>query len=191
MKISKDSIEINRDLSDLDKFTLEFITVLSKYTNYVIISGYVAILLGRSRASEDVDIIVPKLDKPILMKLIDELYKKKFYCLNTDDKEEMYDYLGDKLAIRFAKINTIIPNMELKFSNKKFDVLALTKRILVKLGKSELYISHLELQVAFKEAVLKSPKDLEDARHIRNVAKEMLDVDLINKYKRELNEIYR
>jgi hypothetical protein len=38
------------------------------------------------------------------------------------------------------------------------------------------------LQIAFKEKVLKSPKDIEDARHLRNVAEGHLDFDLIKKY---------
>ena len=45
------------------------------------------------------------------------------------------------------------------------------------------------MQIAFKEAVLKSPKDIEDARHIRIVAGKHIREILIKKYKRLLNEI--
>jgi len=38
--------------------------------------------------------------------------------------------------------------------------------------------------------VLKSPKDLEDARHIRDVAEKFLDKKLIDEYKRMLREFY-
>ena len=58
----KKTIQIDRELSDLDKFTLDFVKILKKHTKYVIVSGYVAILLGRARASEDVDIIIPRID---------------------------------------------------------------------------------------------------------------------------------
>ena len=57
--ISKNNIKIDRELSELDIFTLDFINVLKKYTKYVLVSGYVSILLGRSRASEDIDVIIP------------------------------------------------------------------------------------------------------------------------------------
>ena len=70
----------------------------------------------------------------------------------------------------------------------EIDELTLNKTITVKIGKEELVISHLELQIAFKEAVLKSPKDIEDARHIRNVAKGHLDEGLIEQYKRMLHD---
>ena len=56
------AIEIDRELSDLDCFTLDFVNILERHTNYVIVSGYVAILLGRARASEDIDSIIPKID---------------------------------------------------------------------------------------------------------------------------------
>jgi hypothetical protein len=46
--IDRHRLEINRELSDLDRFALKFITILEKHTTYVIVSGYVSILLGRS-----------------------------------------------------------------------------------------------------------------------------------------------
>jgi hypothetical protein len=60
--IDSKHIEIDREVSDLDKFTIEFTNILKKYIDYVIISKYVAILLGRSQSSKDVDIIIPRVD---------------------------------------------------------------------------------------------------------------------------------
>jgi len=57
------------------------------------------------------------------------------------------------------------------------------------LGKDEIITSSLEMQVAFKEGLLKSQKDIEDARHIRNIAN--LDESLIKRYKAMINEVYR
>ena len=54
--ISNSIIELDRELSDLDKFTLNFVRILSKYAKYVVVSGYVSILFGRARSSEDIDI---------------------------------------------------------------------------------------------------------------------------------------
>ena len=47
------------------------------------------------------------------------------------------------------------------------------------------------MQIAFKEAVSKSPKDMEDARHLRNIAEKHLDTELIKKYNGMLYEIYK
>ena len=191
MKFTNSIIEINRDLSDLDRFTINFIEILQKHTNYVIVSGYVAILLGRARSSEDIDVIIPKIDFSTFQPLINDIKQNDFYCMNTEEDKDIYEYLTDNLAVRFAKKDTIIPNIEMKWAKNKFDELALEKTMTVQLTEKSLCISHLELQIAFKEIVLKSPKDLEDARHIQNVAKGYLDKKLIQKYKEMLRDFYK
>jgi hypothetical protein len=47
-------------LSELDIFVLDFLNILKTYTDYVIVSGYVTILFGRARGTEDIDIIMLK-----------------------------------------------------------------------------------------------------------------------------------
>ena len=187
----KKTIEIDRELSDLDKFTIDFIRILEKHVNYVLVSGYVSILLGRARASEDIDVIIKKINFSTFQSLYQDLKKQNYYCLNAEKDSTIYDYLLDNLAVRFAKKDTTIPNVELKWAKHKFDKSALENTIDVKLSKGKLKITHLELQIAFKEEVLKSPKDLEDARHIRKVAENYIDNKLINKYRESLREFYK
>ncbi len=187
MKFENDKIIVDRELSDLDRFTIDFVKVLKKHAKYVIVSGYVSILLGRSRVSEDVDLIVPKMDFEAFKGLLSDLRKSGFYCLNADKEKIIYSYLTDNFAIRFAKNDTVIPNMEFKFAKNKFDDLVLKNHILVIIKKNELIISQLELQIAFKEKVLKSPKDLEDAKHIREIGKGKIDLKLIKKYEAMLD----
>ena len=110
--------------------------------------------------------------------------------MNAEEDKTIYFYLEDNLAVRFAKIDTMIPNIELKWAKNDFDKTALEKTIHVRIRKETLIISHLELQIAFKEEVLKSQKDLEDAQHIKEVAKEYLDNKLIQKYKEMLHGFY-
>ncbi|MFH1101834.1 MAG: hypothetical protein V1726_07350 [Methanobacteriota archaeon] len=191
MKFTKSKITIDREISDLDSFALEFITILNKYSRYVIVSGYVAILLGRARASEDIDIITPKIGFSTFQSFMKELKQKSFYCLNTEEVKDMYEYLTEKTPIRFAKKDTIIPNIEMRWAKNKFDTIALEKTIKINLNKRSLEISQLELQIAFKEVVLKSPKDLEDARHMRNVAEKYLDTTVIQRYKEMLRDFYQ
>ncbi len=188
--IDKRTIEINRELSELDKFTLDFVKILKKYANYVLVSGYVSILLGRARVSEDVDVIIQKIDFSTFQALYKELKKNNYYCLNAEKDSTIYDYLSDNLPVRFAKKDKTIPNVELKWVKHKFDKLSVEDTIDVKLSKGDLKISHLELQIAFKEEILKSPKDIDDANHIKEVAKEYLDNELIKKYKEMLRGFY-
>ncbi|KXA90707.1 hypothetical protein AKJ62_00020 [candidate division MSBL1 archaeon SCGC-AAA259D14] len=188
--LDKSTIRIDRELSELDRFSLEFIDVLKKYTDYVIVGGYVAILLGRARASEDVDIIVPEFDFPTFRSFYDGLEKEGFYCLNASENDTIFGYLENGSSIRFSRNEQVIPNVELRWAENKFDRITLEKKITVKLSEGDIYISPLELQIAFKEEVLKTPKDMEDAQHIRNVAQEYLNENLIEKYKVMLREFY-
>lgn len=187
MKFKNGVITIGRELSELDKFTLDFIKVLNRLNiKYVLISGYVSILLGRSRSSEDIDIIIEELEKEFIDRFKDELKKNDFYCLNADD-DTIYDYLSKKTPVRFAKENNVIPNMEMKFPKDKIDNISMDRRIKVVLNDEEIYISQLDLQIAFKEEILKSPKDMEDAKHIREVAKDNIDDSEIERYKEMLH----
>lgn len=81
-------------------------------------------------------------------------------------------------------------NIEMKWAKNDFDTITFKKSINVKIKNENIRISHLELQIAFKEIVLRSPKDMEDALHIRAVAKENLDTTLIHKYKEMLHGFY-
>lgn len=189
--ISHNKIEIGRELSDLDNFVIEFISILRKHTPYVIVSGYVSILLGRARASEDVDIIIPLMEPGEFGALVEDSIKSGFYCLNEEENEDIYDHIKNNAALRFAKKNTVIPNIELKFSKTEIDEESLSDSITVSIEDEELKISPLELQIAFKEIILKTPKDIEDARHLRNVAKSHLKPELIDRYVRLLHGFYK
>jgi len=92
--ISDSDIKIDRELSDLDRFALSFIKILRNHTDYVIVSGYVSIILGRARASEDIDVIIAPIDKNKLGNLVGSL-KKTFYCLNANDANGIYGNLKE------------------------------------------------------------------------------------------------
>ena len=52
-----DKIEFEKELNNLDKFTIAFTQILNESKiNYALVSGYVSILFGRNRASEDIDL---------------------------------------------------------------------------------------------------------------------------------------
>lgn len=99
INFSKDKIELKKELNNLDKFTIDFISILNKLKiGYVLISGYVSIIFGRNRASEDIDIFIEKLNIKRFEKLWDELYKQ-FECLNTEDLKIAYkEYLSNNTA---------------------------------------------------------------------------------------------
>ncbi len=190
MEFTKKGIILSRELSELDRFTLNFIKILRKHSPYALVSGYVSILLGRARASEDVDVLIPRMPPDKFRMLVENLRKHKFTCLNTGSVDEMHEYLTEGVPLRFMENGQTIPNMELKWAKNIIDDLTLKKAIIVTLGKEELRISPLELQIAFKEKILKSQKDMEDAEHLRMAAKGHLDEGLLKTYGMMLDEFY-
>lgn len=184
--IDKNTIKLDKSINELDKFVYRFIKILEKHANYVIVSGYVSILFGRARATEDIDIFIEELSKEKFNILYESLQKYGYWCLNAEDVNEIYDYLTEGLAVRFAIIKETIPNFEVKFAKKELAKEALKDKLIVitKLGKIE--ISSLERQIAFKKYYLKSDKDLEDAKHIEELFKEHINIKKIEEYKKSI-----
>jgi len=183
MKYSKGIIFVNKIINNLDRFVIDFIDIFEKHSDYVIVSGYVSIVLGRSRISEDVDIIFPKKNKDEFIKIHNDLLGNGFWCLNGDNVNELYDILESKHSIRYGINQNPFPNMEIKFAKNQIDYLALKTKIIVRLPSKDVYISDLNLQIAFKEKVLASNKDVEDAIHLRKTFKETVDEEKIKIYK--------
>ena len=184
--LNKKTIKLDKELNELDKFVFKFLKTLEKHTKYVIVGGYIAILLGRNRGTEDIDIIIPKMSKFNFQSFYDDMIKNNFWCLNSGDVNEIYGLLTAKHAARFAIKQRIAPNIELKFSKNDIDEEALNSIITVKIGKKALIISALELFIAYKEEVLKSDKDMEDAEYVKIVVKEHLNNRLLDDYKKRL-----
>lgn len=182
--IDEKTIRLDKVVNELDRFVLRFIKILEKHAEYVIVSGYVAILFGRSRATEDIDIFIKELNKKSFSGLYNDLKKNGYWCLNTEDVGEVYEYLAEGLAVRFALKDEMTPNFEVKFAKKKLSVKALkdTLTVVTKLGKIK--ISSIERQIAFKRYSLKTQKDLEDATHIEELFKDRIDFKKIEHYKK-------
>ena len=188
MKINYNESEISfeKELNSLDKFTVEFTTILNSLkTKYVIISGYIPILFGRNRSSEDIDIIVEKISFEAFEKLWGNIHKT-FECIITNDVKDAYnEYLLTDLAIRFAKKNSYIPNIEFKFPKVELDLWTLNERKKVVLNNHQMFISPLELQIPFK-LYLGSEKDIEDAKYLYNLFSDKLDSILLIEFNRKL-----
>ena len=171
----------NKLLSKLDIFVIDFIDILKKYTNYVVVSGYVSILFGRSRGTEDIDILIKKIDMDTFIKLYRELIGKQYWFLNAENPGELYGMLEDGLAVRIAAKDTVIPNIEIKFVKSDLDRASLKESNMVKIGNDSINISPVELQIAFK-LYLGSDKDVEDAVYLYDIFLEYLDKAKLKQY---------
>jgi hypothetical protein len=163
-------------LTLLDQFVLEFIRILEPVTPYVIVSGYVAILFGRSRGTEDVDILIPHLEKKFFEELHEALTNGGYEFLNAEDTDGLYDMLSCRMGIRIAKNDQFIPNIELKFLKDEVDRCVIRDRVVVNLPDANVFISPIDIQIAYK-LYLGSEKDIEDALYLWEIFKEDLRED--------------
>jgi len=176
----------NKTLSELDIFVLDFLSVLKTYTNYVIVSGYVTILFGRARGTEDIDIIIEKMDRGMFERFFSDLTERNYWFLNSDDQNDLFNMLNENLAVRIAKSGEIIPNIELKFVKDYFDNFSLRNSLKVMIGDHEMKISPIELQIPYK-LYLSGDKDIEDAIYLYEIFKETVDRKTLKNFLKEFD----
>jgi predicted nucleotidyltransferase len=186
LTFSKDKIVLNKDFNALDRFVLKFTAILEqRQIQFVLISGYVVILFGRNRTSEDVDMFVERLDFERFKDIWNAL-TEEFECINTPNVDDAYnEYIAKGISLRFSKKGTFIPNIEFKFPKVELDTWTLAERKSLLLNGKQLFISPLELQISYK-LYLGSEKDIEDAKYLYDVTKEHLDLELLYEFNTKL-----
>lgn len=177
------------DRNILDSFTIKFCKIIEKHAQYIIVSGFVAISSGRARGTEDIDMIITPLSKEKFIALHADLDKNNFVCMQSDDPKEIYDYLVEKLSVRYTLKDKPLPEMEIKFAKDALDQYQLQTKIKLPETGLDLYFSSINMNIAFKEEYLKSPKDMEDAKHLRTTYASLIDEHEIKKIKQKIREL--
>lgn len=187
----KKEIILDRELSNLDRLVIDFCNLLD---SYVLVSGYVSILFGRSRGTEDVDLLIPLMSYPQFNKLWLKIHENGFECVTNSRTDDAFEMLK-KHAIRFSISGKPTPNIEFKIIKTDLDKYSFGNRIKVKMGKESLFISPLEMQIAYKlflaadgtDEELMSDKDIEDARHLYKIFKDKINKDELLIFINKLN----
>ncbi|KYK36786.1 MAG: hypothetical protein HXS46_11275 [Theionarchaea archaeon] len=189
MKVHHENRKIvikDKVITALDEFVLDFTRILKKYTDYVVVSGYVVILFGRARGTEDIDTIIKYMDKSAFLSFYQDLKENRYYFLNPEDADGLYEMLEEGLGIRAAREDTIIPNVELKFDKDDFDRYSIENRVTVFIDQSHVCVSPVELQIPYK-LYLRSDKDIEDAVYLWDIFKETANIPLLKKFMKALH----
>jgi len=174
-------VELSRPLNDFDRLVLEFVEAIEgAVRSYVIVAGYVAILFGRPRTTDDVDVIA---EADSALSLYNALKRRGFDVLTLESSIEE-DFR--ERSVRFYKPPSILPNFEVKAPRNEFHRYALENRVKVLLGGRVIYISPIELQIAYK-VHLGSMKDLEDAKYLYESFRERLDRGELERWARRLS----
>ncbi|MBI4171109.1 MAG: hypothetical protein HY514_05395 [Candidatus Aenigmarchaeota archaeon] len=184
--IAENTIELNKELSILDKLALSAFPIVEKHAKYVIMSGYVAILFGRSRVSEDIDAFIERISYEKFCQISGELQKAGFWFVNSSDDKELFSMLEDDIAIRIAEHGKAIPNIEIKFPSEDLDFYTLDNPFAVFVNGKTLLVSKIEQQIAYKFH-LGTEKDMEDAVYLYEIFKEQLNIDMLREYGNKLN----
>lgn len=191
MKLSDDTLTVSRALSELDKDVIEFTRILEVCdVAYVIVSGYVAILTGRSRSTEDIDIILERLSKTETEQLVTELEDQGYWGMAMP-LDEMYSMLSEGNRIRIAAEGEMYPNFETWFVSNDVEREALSNPLTAEFGEGEIEISPIELQITYKLRLAQvadslSGKDFEDALHLYLTFEERLNTEELERYVTEL-----
>ncbi len=175
------------DKTILDKFTEDFTKIVEKYCKYIIVSGFVAIAHGRSRGTEDIDMIIERIPKIKFIELHNELINSGFECMQSENPEVIYDeYLTNVTSVRYTRKGEFLPEMEIKLAKDELDEYQIKTRQKLPFTGLDIYFSSIEINIAFKEELLKSDKDMEDAKHLRIIYKDKINEKEIENIKKKI-----
>lgn len=179
------------DKNILDKFAEEFCNIVEKYVKYIVVSGFVAISHGRRRTTEDIDMIIEKIPFEKFRRLDKDLDKAGFECMQSSKVEDIYNYLDNGDGIRYVRKgrNLLPPEMEIKFVKDEIDEMQIKTRKKFEFTGLDIWFSSIEFNIAFKEELLKSNKDFEDAKHLRIIYKDNINNNLIEEIKRKIRRL--
>jgi predicted nucleotidyltransferase len=180
------TLKLDKELSDLDKLVIDFVSLLDKsHIDYVIVSGYIAILLGRSRTTEDVDLFVDPTSEEQFLLFCEYLTKSGFNLLNAEDPHDAYDLMKEGSSLRVIFGNKIFPNFELKLPRSDISKVTMEEKVKAQINGHRINTSSLELQIAYK-LYLGSDKDFDDARHLYRLLKDKLNNDKFKYFIKEM-----
>jgi hypothetical protein len=91
--------------------------------------------------------------------------------------------------VRYVRKGHFIPEMELKLAKDELDDHQIKTRKKLPLTGLDLYFSSIEMNIAFKEELLTSEKDMDDAKHLRIIYSEVLDEKEIAKIKADIRRL--
>lgn len=175
------TLRVDREPNDLDELAILFSSLLDEVgIGHVFISGYVAILTGRARATEDIDVLLARTTSDEIDRLVTKLEDNGLWgpAMPLDSMAEM---LEDNIWV--ARDGEMVPHLEAKFVSDEYDRASLENRITAKLTSvnAELPIGPLELQIAYK-LYLGTPKDFEDALHLHSLFEESLSTPALERW---------
>jgi hypothetical protein len=181
-----DELVVERSANELDELAIAFSEMLSQLDiDHVFIAGYVAILTGRARATDDIDVLIERLPESDIGDLVETLEANDYWG-PAMPLEEMYDNLSSDTNIWVAPDDQMTPHLEVKFPTDEFDRASLAHAIDAHIADATIPIGPLELQIAYK-LYLGSRTDFEDAAHLYTLFRESLRSERLESWVEKLD----
>ena len=177
---TESGLVVDREPNRFDELTIALSALASRLdTDHVFVAGYVVILTGRSRATEDIDVFIEPCSESEIDAVIHEL-EAADYCGPAVPLSEMYDNLASGTNICIAPAGEMSPRLEVTFLGDEFDRASLSNAISATIDGETIPIGPLELQIAYKLA-LGGRTDLEAAAHLYTLFGETLSTARLEK----------
>lgn len=177
---------VERKPNRLDELAIEFSGVLDRFEiEHVYVAGYVAILAGRARSTDDVDVLIERIDEPTAAELAATLDDEGFWG-PAMPLTSMYEMLDNDDNAWVAPTNQVTPHLEVKFTRDEFDRASLKRSLTASIGGETIPIGPLELQIAYK-LHLGTQTDIEDAVHLFTLFEESLSVSQLETWATRLD----
>ena len=161
-------LRIDRAPNELDRLAIAFTALLDELgIEHVYVSEYVAILAGRARATEDIDVLVDRPEDEVLDRLVERLDAAGFWG-PAMPLETIHD-LGEA-TLWVARDGELVPHLDVQYVTDRFDRASLEHRLVARLETvaADLPIGPLELQIAYK-LWMGARTDVEDAVHLHRL----------------------
>jgi hypothetical protein len=181
IELRNGTLVVEREPNQLDELAIAFSHVLDQFDiECVYIAGYVSILAGRARSTEDVDVLIERIDEETAKELATTLDEAGFWG-PAMPLTSMYEMLDNGDNIWVAPTDQVTPHLEIKFVRDEFDHASLENAITARIGDETIPIGPLELQIAYK-LHLGAQKDIEDAVHLYTLFEESLSVPRLEEW---------
>jgi hypothetical protein len=181
IELREGTLVVEREPNQLDELAVGFSEILDRFDiEHVYVAGYVSILAGRARSTEDVDVLLERIDEETTDELAATLDEEGFWgpAMPLSSMYEMLD-AGDNIWV--APDDQITPHLEVKFARDEFDRASLENAMTARIGDGAIAIGPFELQIAYK-LYLGARTDIEDAVHLYTLFEESLSVSRLEEW---------
>ncbi|WP_160134785.1 hypothetical protein [Halococcus salsus] len=184
--LTDETLVVDRDPNRLDELAIAFSRLLERFDiGHVFVAGYVAILSGRARATQNIDVLVESLTEQQVDDLTAALDAEGFWG-PAMPLASAYEMLSNGDNIWVAPEDQMTPHLEVKFVGDEFDRASLRTAITAQVGEETIPIGPLELQIAYK-LYLGAQKDVEDAVHLYTLFEPNLSTQRLEQWAKRLD----